>query len=53
MHHVRALADVPHVDNLYAQPVESLCFGQVSAMHSTMRISPNALLGRDFPEWSR
>ncbi|KWB34826.1 hypothetical protein WL34_19375 [Burkholderia cepacia] len=36
VHHVRALADVPHVDNLHAQPVESLCIGQVIAMHSAM-----------------
>jgi len=31
-----ALVDSPYVDNPQTQPVESLCLGQVSAMHSTM-----------------
>jgi hypothetical protein len=46
----RARVDSPYVDNPHAQPVESLCVGQVSIMHSLVRISPNALSDRDFPE---
>jgi len=38
-----ALADGAYVDNPHTQPVESLCVGQVSAMHSTMRINSNAV----------
>lgn len=46
----RARVDGPYVDNPRVQPVESLCVGQVSIMHSPVRISPNALSDRDCPE---